>query len=214
MNEHAPTPAAPEGAATPLPPTPLDPSRPRLLRLKLVGLIIFVIWLPFDLWSKDYMQDKLGLVDGQPRSAHEIDVIPGFLAWQGTWNPGVTFGLAPGKTNIILALTSMATLGLIIWYIGTRMRSRCLHVGLALILSGAIGNLWDRWQWGQVRDFILVYVGDLTDPAWTWPNFNVADAGIVVGVGLVMWDALFGHGAKEAKKKTAAHKAKQKSAAS
>ena len=97
MNEHAPTPAAPEGAATPLPPTPLDPSRPRLLRLKLVGLIIFVIWLPFDLWSKDYMQDKLGLVDGQPRSAHEIDVIPGFLAWQGTWNPGVTFGLAPGR---------------------------------------------------------------------------------------------------------------------
>ena len=32
---------------------------------------------------------------GQPRSAHQIDVIPGFFAWQGTWNPGVTFGLAP-----------------------------------------------------------------------------------------------------------------------
>jgi signal peptidase II len=186
-----------------------DLGGPALVRLKMIGLIIFVIWLPFDLWSKDLMQDKLGLVREQSRSAHEIDVIPGFLAWQGTWNPGVTFGLAPGKTGIILALTSIATLGLIIWFFGSKLRSRCLHIGLALILSGAIGNLYDRWNWGQVRDFILVYLGKLEDPSWTWPNFNVADMGIVVGVGLVLWDALFGYGAKDAKQKMALRKASE-----
>ena len=191
-------------------------SAPQLATLKIIGVVIFAVWLPLDLWSKSYMQDLLGLVPGEPRSQHEIDVIPGFLAWQGTWNPGVTFGLAPGQTMLILTLTSLATVGLLIWFFGTKLRSRCLHVGLALILSGAIGNLWDRWQWGQVRDFILIYIGDLQDPeiveifgfqVLPWPNFNVADAGIVVGVSLVLWDALFGFGGKEAKKKGEARKA-------
>ena len=203
MSEDTPTPdagPAPENA------------EPSLVRLKAIGILIFVVWLPFDLWSKSYMQDRLGLVHGESRSQHEVDVVPGFLAWQGTWNPGVTFGLAPGKTHLILALTSLATIGLIIWFAGTRLRSRCLHIGLALILSGAIGNLWDRWHWGMVRDFILVYLGDLKDPAWTWPNFNVADAGIVVGVGLVLWDALFGLGAKDAKARYLAKKAAQEAA--
>ncbi len=185
----------------------------RLHKLKLVCAILFVVWLAFDLWSKDDMQTRLGMVSGQPRSARQIDVVPGFLAWQGTWNPGVTFGIAPGQTKLILALTGIATIALLAWFGGTRSRSRLLHVGLALILAGAIGNLYDRWQWGEVRDFVLIYIGDLEKPSWTWPNFNVADSGIVVGVGFVLWDALFGVGAKEAKAaaevRKAANEAKQ-----
>ncbi len=179
----------------------------RLWKLKLVCIVLFAVWLAFDLWSKADMQERLGLVPRQPRSAHQIDVIPGFLAWQGTWNPGVTFGIAPGQTKLILVLTGIATIALLAWFGGTRSRSRSLHVGLALILSGAIGNLYDRWHWSEVRDFILVYLGELKDPSWTWPNFNVADSGIVVGVGLVLWDALFGIGAQEAKQAAEARKA-------
>jgi signal peptidase II len=180
----------------------------RLVKLKVACAILFAVWLAFDLWSKADMQERLALVPGQPRSAHQIDVVPGFLAWQGTWNPGVTFGFAPRQTKLILALTGVATIALLAWFTGTRSRSRCLHVGLALILAGAIGNLYDRWQWGEVRDFILVYLGELEKPTWTWPNFNVADSGIVVGVGLVLWDALFGLGAKEAKQAAARRKAR------
>jgi signal peptidase II len=187
--------------------TPVHAAGPRLVKLKIVCAVLFAVWLAFDLWSKADMQERLGLIPGQPRSAHQIDIIPGFFAWQGTWNPGVTFGLAPGQTKIILALTGIATIALLAWFGGTRSRSRCLHFGLALILAGAIGNLYDRWQWGEVRDFILVYLGTLEKPTWTWPNFNVADSGIVVGVGLVLWDALFGLGAKEAKRVAEARKA-------
>ena len=179
----------------------------RLVKLKVACAIFFAIWLSFDLWSKADMQERLALVPGQPRSARQIDVFPGFFAWQGTWNPGVTFGFAPRQTKLILALTGIATIALLAWFTGTRSRSRCLHFGLALILAGAIGNLYDRWQWGEVRDFILVYLGDLENPSWTWPNFNVADSGIVVGVGLVLWDALFGLGAREAKQAVARRKA-------
>jgi signal peptidase II len=183
---------------------PVKTAGPALGKLKLVSLALLVVLCVGDLWSKDYMATELGLVPGKSRGAHDIDVIPGFLAWQGTWNPGVTFGLAPHKTNLILTLTGIATLGLLIWFFGTRSRSRCLNVGLAMILAGALGNLYDRWNWGQVRDFILVYIGDLKAPSWTWPNFNVADAGIVVGVILVLWDALFGYSAKLARAKARA----------
>ena len=49
----------------------------RLVKLKIACAILFVVWLSFDLWSKADMQERLGLVPGQPRSAHQIDVIEG-----------------------------------------------------------------------------------------------------------------------------------------
>lgn len=181
----------------------------QLLLLKVFALIVLGVFLALDLWTKADMQERLGMVDGQGRGAREIDVVPGFLAWQGTWNPGVTFGLAKDQTNLILLLTSLATVLLLIWLVATRVPGRLLHLGLSLILSGAIGNLYDRQQFGKVRDFILVYLGDLEQPDWTWPNFNVADACIVVGVSLVIWDALFGLGAKIARERRDAHLARR-----
>lgn len=182
----------------------------RLKVLKIVGLVIFALILVADLWSKSYMQDLLGLEPDPEvqRSARTIIVIEGLLAWQGTWNPGVTFGMFAGETTMILLLTGVATLALFVWFLGTKLPSKSLHVGLGLILAGAIGNLYDRMQWDKVRDFILFYSGDVDNPdrwgifglqVWPWPNFNIADAGIVCGVILVLWDALFGLGAKDAK---------------
>ena len=201
-------------------------SRSRLSTLKVVGLAIFALVLVADLWSKDYMQELTGLEPGpdQVRGTHQEIVFEGWfnLAWQGTWNPGVTWGLLPGQTNVILILTGLATLALFVWFLGTKLPSKSLHVGLALILSGAVGNLYDRMQWDKVRDFILLYSGDIDNPdtwglfgvkIWPWPNFNVADAGIVCGVILVLFDALWGLGAKEAKARHEAKKA-EKAAAS
>ena len=59
-------------------------------------------------------------------------------------------------------------------------------VGLALILGGAIGNLWDRLVSGRVVDFLLFYVGQ-----YQWPAFNVADSAIVIGAGLLVIEILF-----------------------
>jgi len=59
-------------------------------------------------------------------------------------------------------------------------------VGLALILGGALGNLWDRLLTGRVVDFLLFYLG-----SYAWPAFNVADSAIVIGAGLLVIEVLF-----------------------
>ena len=56
--------------------------------------------------------------------------------------------------------------------------------GLALVLAGAIGNLYDRITLGYVVDFLYFHINDLY-----WPAFNVADSAICVGVALLLWDS-------------------------
>ena len=59
-------------------------------------------------------------------------------------------------------------------------------IGLALILGGALGNLWDRLTQGRVTDFLLFYIGQ-----YQWPAFNVADSAIVIGACLLVFEILF-----------------------
>jgi signal peptidase II len=59
-------------------------------------------------------------------------------------------------------------------------------IGLALIMGGAVGNLWDRLVRGRVVDFLLFYV-----KRYQWPVFNLADSAIVVGAGLLVLEILF-----------------------
>jgi signal peptidase II len=164
------------------------PRAPRATRLKVVAFSIVVVGVVLDLWTKAVMQDLLMMVPGQP-GERSIEVIPGFLSWSGTWNPGITFGLAQDWTYSILLFTIVACVGLIIWLALSRSSSRTFHVGLALILSGALGNLYDRAHWQKVRDFVLVYWKDPS--AWSWYAFNLADSMIVVGVGVVLFRELF-----------------------
>ena len=167
-------------------------------KLKVIGLVILVVILAADLWSKNWMQEN-GILGASPSErGGRTEIIDGFFAWEGAWNPGVTFGLAAGQTFPILILTGIATLLILTWFAATRTRSKLLHFGLAMIIGGALGNLYDRSQWHEVRDFILNYIV-IDGEEKKWPNYNVADAGIVVGVIFVLWDALFGVGAKEAK---------------
>ena len=59
-------------------------------------------------------------------------------------------------------------------------------IGLALIMGGAFGNLWDRLARGRVVDFLLFYV-----KRYQWPVFNLADSAIVIGAGLLVLEILF-----------------------
>lgn len=161
-------------------------------KLKLLALVVILAGLALDLGTKTWLGDVLEMDPGAEGPFGRIEVIHGFFALEGTYNPGVTFGLAPGKTVPILVFTILATLGLLTWLMATRRQSVVLHAALGMVLAGALGNLWDRLHWHKVRDFFLIYTGDPKSPSFEWPNFNVADSMIVCGVILILILEIFG----------------------
>jgi signal peptidase II len=125
-------------------------------------------------------------------SLHDgIQIIPGFFRLTHVENRGAAFGLfadSPAQWKIaMLVLFSIVALVVVVallWRNSHAMTST--GIGLALILGGAIGNLWDRLLTGRVVDFLLFYIGQ-----YQWPAFNVADSAIVCGAGLLVIEILF-----------------------
>jgi signal peptidase II len=116
-----------------------------------------------------------------------VPVIDGFFRLVIVWNRGVSFGLFGGDQALppwLLSGVAIAVcIGLFLWL---RRTDRPLTGwGIGLVMGGAIGNVIDRARWGAVFDFADFHIG-----RWHWPAFNVADAAIVVGVGLMLIDSL------------------------
>ena len=103
------------------------------------------------------------------------------------WNRGVSFGIlnqsSPWIPWVLSALAAAICIALFLWL--RRAESRRLAASLGLIIGGALGNLIDRLNYGAVVDFLDVH-------AWGyhWPAFNVADAAITIGVGVLLIDSL------------------------
>jgi signal peptidase II len=123
---------------------------------------------------------------------HEsIAIIPGFFRLTHVQNRGAAFGLfadSPAEWKVaalvLFSLVALCIVLALLWKNSHTMTST--GVGLALILGGAVGNLWDRILNGQVTDFLLFYIRQ-----YQWPAFNLADSAIVVGAGLLVLEILF-----------------------
>jgi signal peptidase II len=99
-----------------------------------------------------------------------------------TYNSGGIFGLF-GAAAPVLALASIAVIGVILYYHARSVRNTplLLTITLGLLLGGALGNFIDRIRYGYVIDFVDMGIGDLR-----WYTFNVADASISLAiVGLI-----------------------------
>jgi signal peptidase II len=121
---------------------------------------------------------------------HDVrTVIPGFFRLTHVNNRGAAFGVfaesSPMKLELLIGLSvlSLAIVLALLWrqHPGTNRTGW----GLALILGGAIGNLFDRLAHGSVVDFLSFYIQN-----YQWPSFNVADSAIVIGAGLLVLDML------------------------
>lgn len=119
----------------------------------------------------------------QTMRLHEsIPIIPNLFSLTYIRNPGAAFGLLAGSSNafrmVFFGLTSifaLVLLGTILYRMPEREWMGRLSV--SAILGGAIGNLIDRLRFGEVIDFLDVYIDN-----YHWPAFNVADSAITVGV--------------------------------
>jgi len=155
-------------------------------------LLISVAVVLFDRLAKWIVERNIDLHDN-------ITVIPGFFHLTHVENRGAAFGLfaeSPSEWKaavlVLFSLVALVVVSALLWKNSHAMTST--GVGLALILGGAVGNLWDRLLSGHVVDFLDFYLG-----SYHWPAFNIADSAIVVGALLLVAEILFSKSPAEQK---------------
>jgi signal peptidase II len=108
-----------------------------------------------------------------------IDVVPGVFHLRMAWNRGVNFGLFTSGDDRarwgFVALALAISVGVAVW--AARRADARFGAGAGLLIGGALGNAWDRAQYGAVADFLNVTCCGIQNP---W-SFNVADAAIFAG---------------------------------
>lgn len=144
---------------------------PRRIRAALIAGVVVATDQVTKGWARTTLADR------------DIDLIPGFLRFHLAENPGSAFSLFQ-SLGAWLGLAAILASGMILVVV-ERTGSRAELAGFSLILGGAVGNLVDRltkgrWLSGSVTDFI-----DFS----FWPNFNVADSAITIGVVFLLWAA-------------------------
>jgi signal peptidase II len=145
-----------------------------------LGLTVALVLLGLDQltkWAALYLLDL---------PARPIAVTP-FFNLVMVWNRGVSFGmldtLGAVAPWLLSGLAVAVVIGLLFWL--RRSENAMMAIGLGLVIGGALGNVIDRVRYGAVVDFLDFHLA-----GWHWPAFNLADAGICVGAGLIVVDGL------------------------
>jgi signal peptidase II len=154
------------------------PRMPFKLQGRLPYALLVVAILVLDRWTKALVLDRFDL-------NASVSVIDGFFNITYVRNTGVAFGIfssisSPVKSIVLSIFTACAAVAVITYSYRSPLRNRLLQVALALILGGALGNLYDRLAYGYVVDFLEFYLGN-----YHWPAFNIADSAISTGVVLL-----------------------------
>jgi len=117
----------------------------------------------------------------------ESMVINSFVSWTYIQNTGAAFSFLSGGGGILkaflLAVSLFVSAMLMVWIHKTPAVHRQRLFGQFILLSGALGNLLDRAQYGYVIDFIDIHYQN-----YYWPVFNVADSLIFIGVILLIFE--------------------------
>ena len=139
---------------------------------------LFLAGFALDLWTKSAV---FGLLSQQP--GRPVKIIDGFLNLVAVENAGAAFGIASGYTTVLVALSAVALVIIIAFFLFSRLKQKMVNVALALFAAGVCGNLYDRlFNQGRVRDFIDVVYW----PNRHWPAFNLADSLLCIAVALVI----------------------------
>ena len=156
----------------------------------ILPLTVVCVW--WDLYSKSAVFDRLGYPRGQGPVHQWLGRVSTFQLFT-SFNEGALWGVGQGLTWLFAALSVVAVVVIVFCLLKTSAgRSSWLTVALCLVLSGTLGNLYDRLGLynykdadGQpiraVRDFLLFTFGN-----WPWPVFNFADVFLVTGTGMLV----------------------------
>ncbi|HKZ22367.1 MAG TPA: signal peptidase II [candidate division Zixibacteria bacterium] len=128
-----------------------------------------------------------------------IPVLGEFFKITYILNPGGAFGTKLGGNNLYTILSLIAIILTFIFFFQTKKEQALVRTGLALILGGAVGNLIDRFRFGQVVDFLDFDFFNISIPEFKlgfinflgfhldrWPVFNIADSSVTCGAILII----------------------------
>ncbi len=154
-------------------------------------LIVVAVVLPLDQATKYWIATNVSPVD-------PIRVVPGFFSLTHARNPGAALGLLQDVHVMFFIGLTVLALGLIAsFYRKIDPGDRLSATSLGLVLAGALGNLIDRVTRGEVVDFLQFDLG-----LFIFPDFNVADSAIVIGVGLLLLDVVVSETEESVRKET------------
>lgn len=133
----------------------------------LFAVVVFVI----DIASKFWILNHFFLYES-------VNLLP-FFSITYVHNIGAAFSIFEGQRWILAAVAFVVSVVIICMLYRNNRQQKLENISLALILGGALGNLFDRLYHGFVVDFLDVNFGD-----WHYPTFNIADCAICLGIGL------------------------------
>ncbi len=158
------------------------------LRWLWLAALIFAV----DIGTKLWVMDSFTLYES-------VKVLP-FFNLTYVHNPGAAFSFLAEHSGwqrwFFAGIALLVTASLMVWMYKTPADHRLPNFAYALIIGGALGNLFDRLVHGYVIDFLDFYIGTSH-----WPAFNIADIAICLGAGLVVLDGFLAPS-----EKTQAHK--------
>jgi signal peptidase II len=165
-------------------------ARIKFTKADIFRILMLLFSLLVDQYTKYLARLNFGLPGGEPDYFKVKQVIGEWIQFRLVFNTGAAFGMKPQgflpflNPTIFYVIFSTIAIGVLVYYYKhLRLEDAWQKTGVALILSGAFGNLIDRLQFHKVTDFIDVGIPSLPT---RWPTFNVADSCVCVGVALII----------------------------
>jgi signal peptidase II len=140
------------------------------MRIVLLAVVVSLL----DYWSKARIQSLM-------QEGDSIPLVSGVFHITYVLNPGAAFGILENQRVLFLAVTAVRLLAFLYFLPRLEEQERSVQFGISLFVGGAVGNLIDRVQLGEVVDFLDFRV---------WPVFNLADIAITVGAAFILWNIL------------------------
>lgn len=153
---------------------------------KLAWLWLSLVVIAVDQISKHWFVANFNLYE-------QMVVIPDMFSWTLAYNRGAAFSFLANETGwqrwFFAVIALAVSVVLVVWLKRLKANEGWLAIALALVLGGAVGNLYDRVVLGYVVDFILVH----WKTEWYFPAFNMADSAITLGAMMLIVDMFRGN---------------------
>jgi signal peptidase II len=154
------------------------------LRKAWVIIAVASVVIVLDQWTKEIIRRTV------PEYTYVVPVpsLGEYFVFEHVRNYGAAFGILQNQGNLFIIIAVVVAVAILIYARHLSEQQRLVRVLLGLQLGGAIGNLIDRLHQGYVTDFIKMGIPGV----YYWPNYNIADSSIVLGVVMLgvylVWD--------------------------